>query len=84
MRHENIKNEVILQLKKEFPNWKRIPKKMKKEIAGKSLEEVVGSYDFKQDIETPVSGLLGIYNQIQIKGIIKLNEMDQYVENMAQ
>jgi len=33
--HINIKKEVIEQLKKEFPNWKRLPKKMKKDLSFK-------------------------------------------------
>jgi hypothetical protein len=29
---QNIKKEVLEQLEKEFPNWKRLPKNMKKSL----------------------------------------------------
>jgi hypothetical protein len=47
MHHKNIKRIVRKQLKKQFPNWKRLRKKIKKEFAQKVLEEVVAEYDFK-------------------------------------
>ena len=82
MNHKDIKNEVITQLKKEYPNWKSIPRKMKKEIAGKVLKEVIAEYDFKQSITTPTEKLLGIENQIPTKGIITLDKMAQYIKNI--
>lgn len=82
MVSKDIKNEVIAQLKKEYPNWKRIPKKMKKKIANEVLLEVVGGYDFKQSITTPVENLLGIENQVPVKGIIGLDKMAQYIEKV--
>ena len=83
MHHKNIKKEVIEQLKKEFPNWKRLPKKMKKELAGKVLKEIVGEYDFKQVITAPAEELLGIENQISGDGIIKLDEMGQFIDRIT-
>jgi hypothetical protein len=82
MNHKDIKSEVITQLKNEYPNWKSIPRKMKKQIAGKVLKEVVDGYDFKQDITTPTEKLLGIENQIPIKGIITLDKMAKYIEHI--
>ena len=82
MNHKDIKNEVITQLKKEYPNWKSIPRKMKKEIAGKVMKEVIAEYDFKQSITTPTEKLLGIENQIPTKGIITLDKMAQYIKNI--
>jgi hypothetical protein len=46
MHHKNIKLIVRKQLKNQFPNWKRLPKKNKKELARKVLAEVVSEYDF--------------------------------------
>ena len=83
MHHKNIKKEVIAQLKKEFSNWKRLPKKMKKELAGKVLKEIVAGYDFKQDIAAPTEELLGIENQIPGDGIIKLDEMAQFIDRIT-
>ena len=82
MFRKDSKNEVRAQLKKEYPNWKRIPKKMKKKIANEVLLEVVSGYDFKQEITTPAEKLLGIENQIPVKGIIKFDKMAQYIENV--
>jgi len=82
MNHKDIKSEVITQLKKEYPNWKSIPRKMKKQIADKVLNEVVDGYDFKQDITTPTEKLLGIENQTSTKGIIALDKMAQYIDNI--
>ncbi|MCD6292309.1 MAG: hypothetical protein J7M09_02495, partial [Deltaproteobacteria bacterium] len=67
MHHKDIKNEVITQLKNEFPNWNRIPSSIKKEISRKVLKEVYADYDFKQDITTPAADLLGIDNQLPVK-----------------
>jgi hypothetical protein len=45
MRHKNIKLIVRKQLKKQYPNWKRLPEKIKKELAGAVLAEAVAEYD---------------------------------------
>ena len=80
MRHKNIKLIVRKQLKKQFPNWKRLPKKAKKELARKVLTEVVAEYDFKQEIEAPIAELLAIETQHPAKGIIKLDEMGRFID----
>jgi hypothetical protein len=41
MYHKDIKSEVITQLKKEYPNWNSVPRKIKKQISDKVLKEVV-------------------------------------------
>jgi len=70
MHHKNIKLIVKKQLKREFPNWKRLPKKMKREISNKVTAEVTADYDFNQEITAPVAELLGIENQLPAEGII--------------
>ncbi len=80
MHHKNIKLIVRKQLKKQFPNWKRLPKKAKKELARKVLAEVVTEYDFKQKIEAPIAELLAIETQHPAKGIIKLDEMGRFID----
>ena len=65
---------MIAQLKKEFPNWKRLPK---------NLKEIVGEYDFKQVITAPAEELLDIDNQISGDGIIKLDEMGQFIDRIT-
>jgi len=79
MHHKNIKLSVRKQLKKQFPNWKRLGKKLKKGIARKVLAEAVAEYDFKQAIDAPKEELLGIEGQLP-KGIIKLDEMARYID----
>lgn len=82
MHHKNIKLIVRTQLKTQFPNWKHLPKKTKKELARKVLAEVVAEYDFKQEIEAPIDQLLAIETQLPSKGIIKLDEMARLVEKV--
>jgi hypothetical protein len=82
MHHKNIKLIVRKQLKNQFPNWKRLPKKNKKELARKVLTEVVAEYDFKQEVNTPVDQLLAIEGQHPAKGIIKLEKMARLIEKV--
>ena len=80
MHHKNIRLIVRKQLKRQYPNWKRLNKKTKKEIARKVLAEVTDEYDFNQDIQASPEELLGIEQQIPIEGIIKLDEMAQFID----
>jgi len=79
MHHKNIKLSVRKQLKKQYPNWKRLGRKLKKEIARKILDEAKATYDFKQAIDAPMEDLLGIEEQLP-KGIIKLDEMARHID----
>jgi len=81
MHHKNIKAEIRRQLKTQYPDWKRLNRKTKKEVARKVLEEVVASYDFDQAVETPLSELIGISGQQQTKGILSIDQMAKFVEN---
>ena len=80
MHHKNIKLAVRKQLKKQFPNWKRLSKKAKKELARNVLTEVVSEYDFKQDITAPLAELLAIETQFPVKGIMSLDEMAGFID----
>jgi hypothetical protein len=79
MHHKNIKLIVRKQLKKLCPNWKRLVRKEKKDLASKVLAEVVAKYDFTQDIEATKEELLGIEGQLP-KGVIKLDEMARHID----
>ena len=79
MHHKNIKLIIRKQLKRQYPNWKRLTKKTKKATARKVLAEVSAEYDFKQDIRASREELLGIEQQIPTKGIIKLDEMARFI-----
>lgn len=82
MQHKDIKLEIKRQLKSEFPSWKHLSGKEKKEIAGKVLKEVVSGYDFKKEITAPVEELLGIEDQLPDKGIITLRKMARYIDKV--
>lgn len=81
MHHKNIKAIIRKQLKKEYPSWRLLTKKEKKVIANMVLNEVVKEYDFNQEIETPMSELIGIEEQLVSKGIMTLDEMERFIEN---
>ncbi len=44
MREKDIKRQVLKQLKKEFPNWRRLSRKEKKRIAKEVLQSVLANY----------------------------------------
>ena len=79
MHHKNVKLSVLKQLKKQYPNWKRLGRKHKKEIARKVLAEAKATYDFSQTINAPKEELLGIAEQLP-KGIIKLDDMARHID----
>ena len=58
MHHKNIKLIIRKQLKKAYPNRKRLNKKTKKEIARKVLGEVKAEYDFNHEIQASREELL--------------------------
>ncbi|MCP4704148.1 MAG: hypothetical protein GY865_06020 [candidate division Zixibacteria bacterium] len=80
MHYKAIKKQINRQLKKEYPNWHRLTKKEKKAVAKKVLDEVVETYDFKQELEFTVPELLGMANQLPTAGIMTLEEMGQFIE----
>jgi hypothetical protein len=80
MHHKNIKLLVRKQLKKQYPNWNRLSRKIKKEIARKVLAELSAEYDFNGDITASPSELLGIEQQVAATGIITLDEMARFID----
>ena len=80
MHHKDIKLQIRKQLKTNYPNWKRLSRKEKKAIAKMVLDEVIKGYDFSQEINTPLSELLGIENQLPMAGIMDLAEMERFIE----
>jgi hypothetical protein len=59
MHEKNIKIMVVKQLKKKFPNWKKLTKKKKKSLAKQVLEEVAKTYSLDHDITAPLNELTG-------------------------
>lgn len=84
MHHKNIKLIARKQLKKQFPNWSRLPGKIKKQVARDVLAEVIEGYDFTQEIQAPVHELLAIETQLPGKGIISLDEMARFIDTVKQ
>jgi hypothetical protein len=82
MHHKDIKLIIRKQLKKQFPNWNRLNRKEKKEIAEKVLSEFAAEYDFKQTVAAPKEDLLGIDQQMPTKGIIKLDDMAHLIDTV--
>ena len=80
MFEKNIKKQVNKQLKSNFPNWLRLQKKEKKEIARQVLEAVAADYDFSQPLERNNMSLFGIDGQAPAKGMMTIEEMGHYIE----
>ena len=79
MREKDIKREVLKQLKKEFPKWRRLPRKEKQRIAGEVLESVVAKNTGNEPTaDIPIHELTN--TPVPMPGIIKLAEMEQFVE----
>ena len=79
MHHKNIKAQVRKQLKTHYPNWRGLPKKTKKQIARQVLSEVVSGYNFSDDVTTPLPELIGLSNQQPTKGIMTIDQMEDFV-----
>jgi hypothetical protein len=79
MHEKDIKAQVRKQLKTTFPNWYRLTKKEKKAIAQKVSNEVVDSYDYPKEVETPVPELIGLSDQQPTKGILTIEQMAEFV-----
>ena len=80
MQRKEIKAIAGKQLKKNYPDWTRLKKREKREIAKKVLDEVVASYDFKNEIKTEKTELLGIELQKITSGMMNIDEMVQFIE----
>ena len=78
MQEKIIKRLVVRQLKKEFPVWRRLPKKKKKDLAKQVLTEAVAAYECKMTSDTSLSELAGTPDPLP--GIIGLSEMEGFIE----
>jgi len=82
MQEKIIKRLVVKQLQKEFPNWRRLPKSKKKQLAKQALKEAVAGYDSKQASNVSLSELTGTL--VPPPGIIGLNDMEGFIEKTTQ
>lgn len=79
MQEKDIKRLVLKQLKKDFPDWRRLTKKQKKELAKQVLEEVKGSYASDQLMNVPLNELTN--TPIPPAGLIPLGEMEEFIQD---
>jgi len=82
MHHKDIKRIVKEQLKSNFPNWRSLNRKKKKKIAREIVEKVSNAYDFSQQLSIPVEELTGIEDQVPTAGVMSLDEMARFVDNI--
>ena len=79
MQEKIIKRLVVKQLKKEFPNWRRLPKNKKKQLAKQALKEAMATYDSEQESNaSSLSELTG--TPVPLPGIIGLSDMEGFIE----
>jgi hypothetical protein len=79
MQVKDIKRLVTKQLKKEFPHFRRLPKKQKKVLIEKVISEVMANYQPSQAMHVPLHELT---NTPGIPAdIIPLSEMGKFIEN---
>jgi len=78
MQEKIIKRMVVKQLKRDFPNWRRLPKKKKKELAKQVLEEAVAQYNAGERPTMSLSELTS--TALPLAGIIPLKEMGAFIE----
>lgn len=78
MQEKDIKRIVKKQLKKRFPNWNRLSKKVKKAIARQVLEEAVKTYSFDKEIAVSLNELTGT-PAIRETEIMTLAEMEHFI-----
>ena len=81
MHRKNIRRLITKQLKTNFPRWKKMTKKSKKELAEQIMMEIVEQYDYSQSLDIPIEELIGIEDQAPTAGIRSLPEMASYIEN---
>jgi hypothetical protein len=80
MREKDIKRQVLKQLKKNFPNWKKLKRKEKKRIAKEVLAKIFEENSKEEPKAIPIHELTD--TPIPTEGIIKLADMEAFVQNM--
>lgn len=82
MHRKEIRHSIVDQLKKLHPNWARLPKKQKKQLAKDITDAAIENYSgFCKEVEAPLEKLIGVEGQKPDHHIISLHEMTDFVEN---
>lgn len=82
MQRKDIKVITRKQLKLKFPNWNRLNRKTKKDIARKTLQEVYASYEADQEVQSTPAELFGLEDQVPQPGIITLTGMADKIKKI--
>ncbi len=82
MHRKDIRRAIVDQLKKLHPNWARLPKKQKKQLAKDITDAAIADYrGYDKEVDVPLEKLIGIEGQKPDHRIISLQEMVDFVEN---
>lgn len=82
MKEKDIKRIIKQQLKSKHPNWNRLSKKQKKEIAKEITDAVISEYQgFDKNLCIPIEELIGIEQQQPDHRIMSLEDMADFVDN---
>lgn len=82
MDPKDIKRIIRKQIKQKHPNWYKLKKKAKKQLAKAITDAVVCDYEgFDENLGIPIEELIGIEHQAIDQRIIPLNKMGDLVDN---
>jgi hypothetical protein len=78
MQEKDIKRQVLKQLKKQFPNWRKLPRKEKKRIAREVLASLMAANGGNEQVTgIPIHELTD--TPTPMEGIIKLTEIEAFI-----
>lgn len=82
MKEKDIKRIIKQQVKSKHPNWQRLSKKRKKEIAKAITDAVIAEYQgYDKELGIPIEELIGIELQQPDHRIMSLPDMSDFVDN---
>ena len=82
MFEKDIKRIVKKQIKNNHPNWKKLSKKRKKQIAKEVTNAIIADYQgHDKYLGVPIEELVGIEEQVIDSRILSLQQMSELVDN---
>lgn len=82
MFEKDIKRIVKKQLKNNHPNWKKLSKKRKKQIAKEVTSAVIADHQgYDESLGIPIEELVGIEGQVVDSRILSLQQMGELIDN---
>jgi len=81
MEKKYIKTLIRKQIKKQYPNWRRLNKKEKKAVLSNVFEEVISACNSEDKIDMPLEEMLGIADQMPTGDMMSLSEMAEFIES---